>query len=130
MAKPTKPTERRVRRTEDTPTALSYQLDACRSRSGITAMVVADEEGNLLAASGDRFVCEEVAGRVVIAGRRIQEFHGTLLSPEQHFDVQMRKIEIDGAPLMVCAVGGNAAARNAEISRGADGARRILALAA
>ena len=121
--------ERRVRRSSDTPTALHLQLDHCRQRSGIAAMVVADEDGNLLAAAGDRHVCEEVAGRIVIAGRRIQSFNGILMAPERHYQVQMSKIDVDGSPLVVCAVGGNAGARAAEIAQGADGARRILAAA-
>jgi hypothetical protein len=39
----------------------------------------------------------------------------------------MMKVEIDGAELLVCAVGGTAEARKRQITRGAEGALRILA---
>lgn len=110
--------------------ALTYQLAACCDDGKIDAMVVADSDGLPLASSGDDYVCDEIAGRIVLVGSRIKEFSGTLLGPGQRWDVQMKKIEVDGFELLVCAVGGSAEARARQISRGADGARRILAAAA
>ena len=39
----------------------------------------------------------------------------------------MTKVRIDGSELLVCVVGGTAAARKKQIARGAAGALRILA---
>ena len=39
----------------------------------------------------------------------------------------MMKVDIDGTELLVCAVGGTAEARKRQITRGAEGALRILA---
>ena len=90
-------------------------------------MVVADGDGLPLASSGDTYACDEVAARMVVAGRRIQEFNGVLLGPAQRWDVQMKKIELEGTELLVCAVGGTAEARGRQLARGAEGAARILA---
>ena len=90
-------------------------------------MVVADGDGLPLASSGDAFACDEVAARMVLVGPRIREFDGTLLGSGHQWHVQMKKVEVDGAELLVCAVGGTADARRRQIARGAEGARRILA---
>jgi hypothetical protein len=121
---------RRRRRSTDACLALTYQLAACCHDGAIDAMVVADGDGLPLASSGDDYVCDEIAGRMVLVGSRIREFNGTLLGPGQRWDVQMAKIDVDGSELLVCAVGGSADARRRQIARGADGARRILATAA
>lgn len=119
--------ERRRRRGTTVTQSLRYQLAACCEDGGIAAMVVADGDGLPLATSGDAYACDEVAARMVLAGRKIQEFNGVLLGPGHRWDVQMRKIELEGTQLLVCAVGGTADARRRQLARGAEGARRILA---
>jgi hypothetical protein len=119
--------ERRRRRGTTITQSLRYQLAACCEDGGIAAMVVADGDGLPLATSGDAYACDEVAARMVLAGRKIQEFNGVLLGPGHRWDVQMKKIELEGTELLVCAVGGTAEARRRQLVRGAEGARRILA---
>lgn len=99
---------------------------SCCEDGRIEAMVVADGDGLALAASGDSNACDEVAARMVLVGRRINEFSGTLLGAGHAWQVQMRKIAIEGSELLVCAVGGTAEARQRQIKRGAEGALRIL----
>lgn len=118
--------ERRRRRGTTVTQSLRYQLAACCEDGGIAAMVVADGDGLPLATSGDAYACDEVAARMVLAGRKIQEFSGVLLGPGHRWDVQMKKIELEGTELLVCAVGGTADARLRQLTRGAEGARRIL----
>ena len=118
--------ERRRRRAESITLALSYQLDACCQDGRIQAMVVADGDGLPLASAGDTFACDEVAARMVHVGARIAEFNGTLLDGGARWDVQMKKVTVDGSELLVCAVGGSAAERKKQIARGAEGALRIL----
>jgi hypothetical protein len=119
--------ERRRRRGTTVTQSLRYQLEACCEDGGISAMVVADGDGLPLASSGDAYACDEVAARMVLAGRRVREFNGVLLGVGHRWDVQMKKIELGGTELLVCAVGGSADARQRQISRGAAGAARILA---
>lgn len=123
--------DRRVRRAHTFTQALAYQLDACCEATSVQAMVVADGDGLALASSGDSMACDEIAARVVIVGSRIREFNGTLLGAGGcRWDVQMVKVDVDGTDLLVCAVGGTAEDRGRQIRRGAEGARRILSLAA
>src|SRR5687767_2922111 len=119
--------ERRRRRANTTTQALRYQLAACCEDGRIQAMVVADGDGLPLASSGDTFACDEVAARMVLVGPRIKEFNGTLLGGGHRWDVQMMKVCIDGSDLLVCAVGGTAESRRRQLTRGAEGALRILA---
>jgi hypothetical protein len=118
--------ERRRRRADSITLALTYQLDACCQDGRIQAMVVADGDGLPLAASGDTFACDEVAARMVHVGAKIREFNGTLLDGGARWDVQMKKVTVDGSELLVCAVGGTAEQRKRQIARGAEGALRIL----
>lgn len=119
--------ERRRRRAHMTTQALRYQLQACCEDGRIEAMVVADGDGLPLASSGDTFACDEVAARMVLVGPRIKEFNGTLLGAGHSWQVQMMKFEVDGSELLVCAVGGTPEARKRQLTRGAEGALRILA---
>jgi hypothetical protein len=121
--------ERRLRRASNVTLALSYQLDDCCREGSIQAMVVADGDGLPLAAAGDVYACDEVAARIVHVGARINEFNGTLLGGGTKWDVQMKKVEVDGSELLVCAVGGTPEQRKKQIARGASGALRILAAA-
>jgi hypothetical protein len=118
--------ERRMRRSQNATKALNFQLAACCSEGDIAAMVIADGDGMPLASSGDGTACEEVAARMVLIGRKIQEFSGTLLGAGAQWEVQMSKMMIDDHELLVCAVGGNAEQRQRQIARGANGAQRIL----
>lgn len=99
---------------------------SCCEDGRIEAMVVADGDGLALAASGDTNACDEVAARMVLVGRRINEFSGTLLGAGHAWQVQMRKIAFEGSELLVCAVGGTPDSRTRQIKRGAEGALRIL----
>ncbi len=122
--------ERRHRRASSITLALSYQLDDCCRDGRIQAMVVADGDGLPLASAGDTFACDEVAARMCHVGAKIREFNGTLLGSGARWDVQMRKVTVDGSELLVCAVGGTAEQRKKQITRGAEGALRILNAAA
>lgn len=121
--------ERRHRRSSMTTEALKFQLAACCEDGRIQAMVVADGDGLPLASSGDTFACDEVAARMVLVGPKIKAFDGTLFGAGHAWEVQMMKVDVEGSELLVCAVGGSAAARTKQIQRGAEGAVRILAAA-
>jgi hypothetical protein len=123
--------ERRRKRAKTFKRALEYQLAACCTETSIDAMVVADGDGLALAGAGDHYACDEVAARMVLVGPRIREFDGTLLGGGgTRWDVRMIAVDVDGSELLVCAVGGTPDDRRRQIARGAEGARRILSLAA
>lgn len=122
-------TERRSRRSNLITQALNYQLLACCEDGRMQAMVVADEDGLPLAASGDATECDEIAASMAQVAARTDQFAGTLYRGGRHWEVQMAKVSIDGSELVVCAVGGSAEQRWRQVHRGAQGARRILGAA-
>lgn len=121
------PTERRRRRSHDPQVALGYQLETCRQQGGLEAMVLADEDGFCIAASGDPDVCAEIAARLGLMGRKTEHFAGVLLGPERRWDIDMRRFDIHGADLFMCAVGGASRAAADCVGRSIGGAVRILA---
>jgi len=122
-------TERRHHRSDLITQALTYQLHACREDGRMHAMVVADEDGLPLAASGDAHACDELAASMAQIAARTEEFTGTLLLGGRRWEVAMTRLSVDGAHLMVCAVGGSDDQRQRQVVRGAQGARRILGAA-
>ncbi len=92
--------ERRTRRSEDTRTALGYQLDRVRHEASLEALVLADEAGLPLAASGDLQVCSELAALAPIAARQQHVPRGS------RFDsgfVHVRAVSFDGVPLFLAS---------------------------
>ena len=118
--------DRRRIRSANRGVALQLQLDACRRDGDISAMVIADADGLPLATSGDDAACEEVAARVVLVGRKISNFAGTLLGAGATWDVHMTKVTVGNDELLVCAVGGRAEQRQRQVVRSATVAKRIL----
>ena len=118
--------ERRQNRSDNTYSALRYQLEACRRRAGLEGMVLTDESGLALATSGAVGSCDEVAARLALVGRKVAAFSGVLFSDRGSWEVSMRRFEIGESELYMCAVGGSPDPRVAEIERSIDGASRIL----
>lgn len=119
--------ERRRRRSDDTITALHYQLASTRGEANLEALVLVDESGCLVAGVGSWPVCEELAAfapllahpsaiRDAGLGTRL-----AALSPE----VELMPLSLDGATVLLCGRGGNGG-RGASIARAAAGCRRIL----
>jgi hypothetical protein len=123
--------ERRRRRSDDPITALHYQLSAVRADMGLSAVVLVDDRGCLVAGAGAWPVCEELAAyapllsdpqlpRSTSVSSRLAELGG-----EAHVET----LVIDGAPALLCGHGGSSAARQ-RLERAAAGCQRILARAA
>jgi len=119
-------TDRRRRRATDVALALRYQLDACRGPSAMEGLVVADEDGLCLAASGPLETCHEVAAVLPFLGRR-KHFQGTVLSAKGGLRVLVRAFDFGGQELYACAIGGDERRRAADLDRSVAGVTRILA---
>ena len=89
-------------------------------------MILADGDGLALAASGNAYACDEVAGRMVRAGGRAGDFTGVVYGAAEAWGVEMRRIHAGGDALYLCAVGGDPAARRQHVARSASGVARIL----
>jgi hypothetical protein len=112
--------DRRLLRSPYTALALRHQLDACRRDGGMEAMVIADVDGLPLACSGDRDACDELAARLALGARGVAPGRGAA-------GEDLVAFAVGGQQLLLGAAGGDDGARQAQLSRGLAGARRILA---
>lgn len=115
--------ERRIRRSGECSVALGYQLDASSARAGLDFMVLASEDGFLVASSGaDRDQSEEVAARLASLGL-CAESHGEIWRAER--TVTARVIEVLGERLILGA-GSSSSVEAEEMERAMRGVARIL----
>lgn len=123
-------TERRRRRSNDPTEAIRYQLDACRRTAGLDAMILADQDGLCIAASGPAPACEELAARSAMLAARHSAARGLdteLWTDDDRWAVHVRRFDLDGSALCLCAVGGDPGGRATEVERSLRGVTRILA---
>ena len=91
-------------------------------------MILADRHGLCVAAAGDdNELCDELAAHMAIVCDRVSYFEGAVLSPHARREVHMQRLQAGNDELFLCAVGGDSALRNYEVSRSASGVSRILA---
>ena len=121
----TKP-ERRRRRSDDTVTALHYQLSSMRAQAHLDAVVLVDDTGCLVAGAGAWPVCEELAAYaplLVNPGAIGNDVVGSRIARLRPHVVVLRVVA-DGAEALLCGCGGLDRAPSME--RAAEGCRRIL----
>ncbi|HET6613688.1 MAG TPA: hypothetical protein VFG83_16930 [Kofleriaceae bacterium] len=131
--------ERRRRRSRHPLSALRYQLDAARRQAHCEGIVVSDEDGLCLAASGETRACAEVAARLPLVARSLDYFEGQVHTNKAisaagddrgPWSVKMSRIAVDASELFVCTIGGaevDDERLRRELYRTARGATRILA---
>jgi len=121
-------TDRRHTRSSDPLVALHYQLACSRREGGLDAVVVADDSGVVVAASGGWAVCEELAAYAPLLVRADHDAAaaGRLAEIGAHSDVQA--IDVDGQTVLLCARGPRA--KTGAMRQVADGVARILSRAA
>lgn len=117
---------RRQRRSDSHSEALFYQLEASCMRAELDAMVLADAHGLCVAASGDDEVCEEMAAHMPLVCEDIPVFDGSVRATANTRSVRMKRLELAGSDLFLCAIGGNHAMRTFELNRAHAGVQRIL----
>ena len=116
--------ERRQQRTTERDAALRYQLEHSRARGGLEALVLADQQGLLVASAGDIAVCEELGAIAPLMTRSVM---GMPLPPLlRGGEVVVRSLRLYGQDLYLACVGGGVA-RDALMSNSVSGVQRILA---
>src|SRR6266478_2217513 len=91
--------ERRSRRSDDTMTALHYQLAFARHEGEFEALVLADSSGCLVAGAGAWPTCERLAAYAPL-------FADPGALPADTDPMEVRKLLIDGSEVLLCARGG------------------------
>lgn len=116
--------ERRQRRSSDRFIALRYQLEHTREHGNIEALVLADDEGLVVASSGDASTCAELGAIAPLFARSAM---GMPMPPLlRGAEVAIRPVRIYGQNLYLASVGGGVA-RDAHLSTSRNGVQRILA---
>ena len=114
--------DRRKHRSRAPLIALRYQLEAVRRDAQLEALVLADDAGCLIAASGDSSICEEIAAHAPLLLDRDAPsgFPGFSTS-------RTRAFELKGSSALLCAHGGNVSNWEAWFGKAQSGCLRILA---
>jgi hypothetical protein len=116
--------ERRLRRSPEAFVALRYQLEHAREQGGLEALVLADDDGLVVAASGDSSLCAELGA---IAPLMVRSIMGLPMPPLlRGAEVAVRPIRIHGRELYLVSMGGGTA-RDALLTHSITGVHRILA---
>ncbi len=117
--------ERRLRRSQDPYRALCLQLEHVRLEGELDALVVAIDNGLLIAGAGERSVCEALGAVAPLLGS--PKFNGIVPGPLVGQHVEVRSISLDGEKVYLASVGRSSG--DEWISRSAGGVRRILGYA-
>ncbi|MCA9575914.1 MAG: hypothetical protein H6726_06980 [Sandaracinaceae bacterium] len=115
--------ERRQQRTNERDAALRYQLEHSRARGGLEALVLADQQGMVVASAGAAEVCEELGAIAPLMTRSVM---GMPLPPLlRGGEVVVRPLRLYGQDLYLACIGGGVA-RDALMSNSVTGVQRIL----
>jgi hypothetical protein len=114
--------ERRQRRSHDPYRALCLQLEQVRSEGELDAMVVAMDNGLLVAGAGERSVCEALGAVAPLVGS--PSFNGRVPGALVGQRIDVRAISLEGETVYVAAVGRSTS--DDWVARSIGGVRRIL----
>ncbi len=115
--------ERRRRRSTDRYVALRYQLEHTRSKGDLEALVLADEQGLVIASSGDASVCAELGAVAPLLPQ--MPLGMPMPSLLEGADVGLQRVDVHGQELFLASIGGNVA-RAAHLATSRSGVERIL----
>ena len=117
--------ERRIRRSQDPYRALCLQLERSRSDGQLDAVVVAIDNGLLVAGAGERSVCEALGAVAPLMSS--PSFSGRLPGALEGQSVDVREVSLDGETVYVASVGRGEG--DAWLKQSISGVRRILGYA-
>lgn len=114
--------ERRIRRSQDPYQALCFQLEHLRSQGELDAVVVAIDNGLLVAGAGERSVCEALGAIAPLLGS--PTFKGRLPGALEGQSVDVYPVFLDSETVYVASVGRRGG--DPWIQESIGGLRRIL----
>ncbi len=117
--------ERRLRRSQDPYRALCLQLEQIRAEGELDAMVVAIDNGLLIAGAGERTICEALGA--VAPLMRSGSFNGRVPGSLVGQSIDVRSISLEGETVYVASVGRTTS--DEWMKRSIGGVRRILGYA-
>ncbi len=118
--------ERRHRRSTDPQTALFHQLSISAERALFNSIVLADGNGLVMAWSGNRGLCEQMAAFSPLLARNMKPWHGDVATNIGQVRLSVAPLSVDGNPLFIAAVAGKKSDIAKELFRSGQGISRIL----
>jgi len=95
--------ERRRRRSQDPYQALCFQLEHLRSQGELDAMVVATDNGLVVAGAGERSVCEALGAIAPLVAS--PSFRGRIPGALIGQSIGVRPVHLDGETLYIASLG-------------------------
>ncbi|MDH4282284.1 MAG: hypothetical protein OEV36_06500 [Myxococcales bacterium] len=117
--------ERRTRRSEDPYRALCLQLECLRLEGELDAVIVATDNGLLVASAGERSVCEALGAIAPLLSTA--SFSGRLPGALEGQRVDVRPMSLEGETVYLASVGRSSG--EAWLQQSISGVRRILGFA-
>jgi hypothetical protein len=117
--------ERRLERSQDPYRALCMQLEHVRVEGELDALVVAIDNGLLVAGAGERSVCEALGAVAPLMGS--PSFNGRIPGALIGQSIEVRSISLEGETVFVASVGRSTG--DEWVTRSVGGVRRILGYA-
>ncbi|MEM8608179.1 MAG: hypothetical protein AAGF92_13795 [Myxococcota bacterium] len=114
--------DRRIRRSRDPYRALCLQLEHTRERGAFDAMVVAIDNGLLVAGAGEMELCEALSAAAPLVDNRL--FTGSMPETLDDQEVAVRTVYVEGQTLFVASAG--VACSDRWLQRSVNGVRRII----
>ena len=120
--------DRRQRRSDDIQTALSHQLSTSQERALFNSIVLADENGLVMAWSGNDGLCEQMAAISPLLARDMTPWHGDVETNIGKVRLSVAPLLVDGNQLFIAAAAGKKSDIAKELFRSGRGVSRILQL--
>ncbi len=119
--------ERRINRSEDVQVALAFQLAASQERASFSSIALSDELGTVIAAAGDKLVCEHMAAMSPIVVTDQKTWRGAVTTEAGEVRAYVKPVVIGACTLYISAAEGKRFAINRELNTSGRGVTRILA---
>jgi hypothetical protein len=119
--------ERRINRSDDVQVALAFQLAASQERARFSSIALSDELGTVIAAAGDKQVCEHMAALSPIVVDDQDLWKGSVKTETGDVRAYVKPVVVSGCTLYLSAAEGKRLAVNRELSTSGEGVARILA---
>lgn len=123
----TNESNRRVNRSNDIQLALSFQLAEAARRAKFSSIALADDLGTVIAAAGNKDICEHMAAfSPILTSREAATWSGSITTDFGEVRAAITPLLVDGSRLYLSAAGGKESAAHAVLSKSGCGVSRIL----
>ena len=119
--------DRRINRSNDIQVALSFQLAAAARRAKFSSIALADDLGTVIAAAGNKDVCEHMAAfSPILASGTSDPWQGSIDTDTGEVRASIAQVVVGSSRLYLSAAGGRRASAQKVLSSSGNGVSRIL----